>query len=141
MNYRNSNNFWWFSSVVVDAKIKHMKPYDSNGQTPPLTSLFHFPIRSKRRLERSSATPISDPSKFHLFVSLQTTEPPKNFRRFPRFGRFQAKRTSSAVGNLAVSASNAPFSPRNSVSWRLFGRKCIFDPTFGLFPPTLVVIF
>ena len=91
------------------------------------------PVRFKwceNRLERSSATPISDPSKFHFFVSLQTTEPLKVVGRFPLCGRFRAERTSRAVGNLAVSVSNAPFSHRNSFSSRFFGRKRILNSTF-----------
>ena len=55
------------------------------------------------------------------------------FRCFPLFGRFRAERTSRSVGNLAVSVSNAPFSPRNSFSALIFGRKHILDPTFGQF--------
>ena len=54
MNYKNNSNFWWFSTVVVDFKIKF---------TP-------VPFkRSKRRLERSSATPISVPGKISKIVS------------------------------------------------------------------------
>ena len=54
MNYKNNNNFWWFSTVVVDFKIKF---------TP-------VPFkRSKRRLERSSATPISVPGKILQFLA------------------------------------------------------------------------
>ena len=90
--------------------------------------------RSIYRLERSSATPISDPPKFRLFTSLHTTEPPKFSAHFPLFGRFRAERSRTSPPNPDVSVSNAPFSPRNSFSSLIFGRKHIFDPTFGHFP-------
>ena len=54
--------------------------------------------------------------------------------RFPLFGRFQAELTRTSLPNPDVSISNAPFSPRNSFSSQFFGRKRIFDATFGQFP-------
>ena len=45
--------------------------------------------RSIYRLERSSATPISDPPKFHLFAPLRTTEPPKFAKTFGPFSTFR----------------------------------------------------
>ena len=89
--------------------------------------------RSKNRLERSSATPISDPPKFRLFTSLRTTEPPTFSAHFPLFGRFRAERSRTCPPNPDVSVSNAPFSPRNSFSSLIFGRKHILDPTFRQF--------
>ena len=67
-----------------------------------------------------------DHPKFHLFVSIQTTQR-QFFQHFPIFGRFRAERTSRRVGNLVVSVSNAPFSLRNSFSAFIFGRKQIFE--------------
>ena len=90
--------------------------------------------RSIYRLERSSATPISDPPKFRLFTSLRTTEPPKFSAHFPLFGRFRAERSRTSPPNPDVSVSNAPFSPRNSFSSRFFGRKRILDLTFRRIP-------
>ena len=55
------------------------------------------------------------------------------FQHFPLFGRFSAERKRTPPPNPAVSVSNAPFSPRNSFSALIFGRKRIFDPTFGQF--------
>ena len=55
------------------------------------------------------------------------------FQHFPLFGRFSAERKRTPPPNPDVSVSNAPFSPRNSFSALIFGRKRIFDPTFGQF--------
>ena len=82
----------------------------------------------------SPCNPNFGPPKVPHFFSMRTTQPrlnPKKFRRFPIFGRFRTERTSRSVGNLAVSVSNAAFSPRNSSSSQFFGRKCFFDPASG----------
>ena len=72
--------------------------------------------------------------KIRLFTSLHTTEPQKFSAHFPLFGRFRAERSRTSPPNPDVSVSNDPFSPRNSFSSLIFGRKHIFDPTFGHFP-------
>ena len=71
------------------------------------------------------------PQNFQLFWSLLPPETRIFFRRFPLFSRFWAERTSRAVGNLDVSVSNDPFSPRNSFSSRFFGRMELKRHIFG----------
>ena len=71
------------------------------------------------------------PQNFQLFWSLLPPETRFFFRRFPLFSRFWAERTSRAVGNLDVSVSNAPFSPRNSFSSRFFGPMELENHIFG----------
>ena len=56
------------------------------------------------------------------------------FQHVSLFGRFSAERNRTPPPNPDVSVSNAPFSPRNSFSSLISGRKHIFDPTFGHFP-------
>ena len=70
--------------------------------------------RSQNRLERSSATPISDPAKFHFSVSVQTTQPQFLLSIFHFSAVFGPNRGGRRPPNPAVSVSNALFSPRNS---------------------------
>ena len=87
--------------------------------------------RSIYRLERSSATPISDPPKFRLFTSLRTTEPPKFSAHFPLFGRFRAERSRTSPQTLTfqyrtprsrlVIPSPRSFSAENTFLTQLFG--------------------
>ena len=93
--------------------------------------------RSENRLERSTIPPILDPPNFQFFVPLLHPET-AFFKRFQLFGQFQAERTRTSPPNPDVSVSNAPFSPRNSFSALIFGRKHIFDPTFGHFPSDVI---
>ena len=90
--------------------------------------------RSLSRLERSSAASILTnfwtAQKFHLFVSIQTTQR-QCFQHFPIFGRFGSEQTSRRVRNLVVSVSNTLFWLRFSFSAFIFGRKRIFEKESG----------
>ena len=88
------------------------------------------PIPSQTELCSLNFDKFLDHPKFHLFVSIQTTQR-QFFQHFPIFGRFRAERTSRRVGNLVVSVSNAPFSLRNSFSAFIFGRKRILEKKSG----------
>ena len=131
---------WWLKYFLCFWRLVATHP-------PGLSGLFKLsvsPLPFKRTIPRPSIRPATriptqfclpqPPLKFHMCVSMRTTQRPHNPQKFSAFSYFRpfSDRTDLARRkNVAVSVSNAAFSPRNSVSSLIFGLAHIIDPVFG----------